>query len=230
MNSWHKTQDAEYLALQETRIANSENLTWVDQAVRLIEEEFLVNSRGQKGPTSVADYGCAAGHLAKGLQKTSLHFTYLGIDSSHEYLGIAAKYFPQHEFKKMDLTGSRELSTISTKNVAVISATLEHLENPFHVLRHLFQKTNRLILIRTFCGAHTLEDWVKKPTTDTPFLVRQFTLDELHLDPKWAMTVHIDEATRGDLYSLPEVEPNDVRRQMYFLSFRPKDMDSYVHA
>jgi SAM-dependent methyltransferase len=168
---------------------------------------------------TVADYGCAAGHLAKGLQKSGLRVTYQGFDISPEYLDIARHHFPNYQFSIADLTSQSDIALLPSTNIAVMSATIEHLRDPFGLLKHLFKNTTDLIIIRTFVGDESRQDWVKKRDALESYLCRQFRLDELHIDEAWEMKVYKDEATNGESRLLQGLEQKDVLRRMAFVTF-----------
>jgi hypothetical protein len=85
-------------------------------------------------------------------------------------------------------------------NVAVISATLEHLENYRNALGNIFSQTKDLVILRTFVGKVSLMDKCRTIGANSHFLIRQFTIDDVTKIPVelgWKYRQEIDQATLG---------------------------------
>ena len=93
------------------------------------------------------------------------------------------------------------MNTVSPQsNVAVISATLEHLESYGHALGNILSTTEDLVIFRTFVGKASLKDKCRIIGANSDYLVRQFTIDDLTkipVDRGWKYSQEIDQATVG---------------------------------
>lgn len=211
-SSWHRTQDSEYLQLQRSRIESETILTWVDQVVALVSTHLTDPA------LSVIDYGCAAGHLAKGITGRGLTWDYLGVDASEEYLEIARETFRQCAFQLMDLEDSTQLRQLPACDVAVCSATLEHLDDPTPLWNHIFESTRRLVVIRTFMDSEPGRDLAVKAGAQCPYVIRQFASAELDAPTGWTRRVTTDRATGSEPRELPGLE-TPIVRTMWLLSY-----------
>jgi hypothetical protein len=126
------------------------------------------------GGITVNDIGCNVGHLYKGIvSDTELmnRLIYTGFDCEPQYLDIARRRFPNASFVLSDITKD----DLPSADVTVISATLEHVDNPVNVLTKLLSSTNETMVLRTFLG----ENWGKstrmKPGAKLPYPIYQFS-------------------------------------------------------
>jgi hypothetical protein len=144
MSSFQDTQSDAYLELAVER-ARSDYLTWVEQVLDLIEERLGPGAEG-----SINDVGSNVGHFWKGLKRRDLRLDYRGWDLDEQYLAKAVELFPELEgrVRRLDITqGPPEPA-----DVAVMSATLEHLEWLQPGLDNFLGGAGRVAVLRTFLG------------------------------------------------------------------------------
>ena len=171
-DDWHLTQNSEYLNLQESRLKEAP-LIWCSQFAEILNSSYL--SIHSPKSISINDYGCAVGHFARVLPHLKCaDINYLGIDISETYLDIAKNNFIKENFMHFDLNQLSQDNTIRTSDVAVMSATLEHLENYQDVLNSILARTRVCFLLRTFTGESYLSDYCAKDGSSRPYLIQQF--------------------------------------------------------
>ena len=88
----------------------------------------------------------------KGLKKkdNNKKFDYFGYDHDKEYIKCGLHFFP--ELKKKSKIFDIEKSTPRLADITIISATLEHLNNPDDAIEKLCKSTKKIIFIRSFFG------------------------------------------------------------------------------
>ncbi len=64
-------------------------------------------------------------------------------------------------------------------DVSVISATLEHIEQWETALANILDTTRQQVLLRSFFGMQPASDMYKKAHATHPYLIRQFTFEQL---------------------------------------------------
>jgi hypothetical protein len=196
---WHSTQNAAYLDLLESRL-NEPRLHWVDQFVEIINREVTNGNLSGRSLIAINDYGCNVGHFFRGIEDINCAVSYHGFDISDTYLSIARKVFGRQHFHRLNIEQHPMNAVWPQSNVAVISATLEHLENYSHALRNIFSQTTDLVILRTFVGKFSLIDKCRTIGANSDFLIRQFTIDDLTRIPVelgWKYIQEIDQATLG---------------------------------
>jgi SAM-dependent methyltransferase len=188
---WHSTQNQAYLALLKSRL-NQPLLHWVDQFVRIINQNL-----NREGSASVNDVGCGVGNFYRGLHLLKGSIDYRGYDVSDIYLSTAREFFPQGYFIKFDIT--EHLPQVA--DVTVMSATLEHLENYTIALKHIFQSTKKLFILRTFIGPESLADMCQTIQALDHYLIRQFCIEEIvaNLPQGWQYQLLQDYSTNGEI-------------------------------
>jgi hypothetical protein len=193
IDDWHQTQNDSYYELLQERLS-TKPLIWVEQFLKIItnnlEKESLDNS------ITLNDIGCNVGHFYNGMLHNSIDFDYIGYDISETYLSLAREHFKPALFNYLDISKSSP----RIANVSIVSATLEHIINVNQALNNIFKTTNNFVLLRTFVGTSSISDYCLKPGASYPYLIRQFTLEELVRVPgsygfEW--TEFADEATLG---------------------------------
>ena len=60
-------------------------------------------------------------------------------------------------------------------DISVISATLEHLNNPSKALNNFLKSTDQLIIIRSFFGKKIKKLFKDKKYVDYPYLINQYS-------------------------------------------------------
>ena len=224
--NWHQTQDDEYLDLMIGRLKQPK-LIWVNQFCELINI-FLKEKKSRFSLTelSINDFGCNVGHFFRGCDDLNIQIDYRGFDISETYLNVAKSHFgtsDKHSFNFLDVASVNAASVIPTADVAVISATLEHIDDYKSALQNICEKTRHLVLIRTFIGEETLSEMYQKRGATHPYLIRQFTIQDLMcggLSSEWSYTKHRDEAT-GSTEKLISKTPLITRTQWVLALEKP---------
>ncbi len=164
------TQNDAYLGTVSQRIEN-EYLTWCEQFLDIIADQLEAGV-----PCTLNDIGCCAGQFYKSLKRRNLPVSYRGFDIEPAYLEIACRYFPElaGSVRALDV----EQSPPPQADITVVSATLEHLNDPFLAVAGLLASTNRIFLARSFIGGTALDQWLQKPGASAPYRIRQFRQDE----------------------------------------------------
>jgi len=196
---WHSTQNAAYLDLLESRLSEP-RLHWVDQFIEIVNREVADGGLRGQSPISINDYGCNVGHFFRGIEDIECAVRYRGFDISDTYLTIARRVFGRDHFHHLNIEQSPMNAAWAKSDVAVISATLEHVENYSRALKNIFSQTKALVIIRTFVGNVSLMDRCRTIGANSDFIVRQFTVDDLvkiPLELGWDYRQEIDHATLG---------------------------------
>jgi hypothetical protein len=196
---WHSTQNAAYLDLLESRL-NEPRLHWVDQFVEIINREVISGDLKGQASISINDYGCNVGHFFRGIEDIRCAVKYRGFDISGTYLSIARRTFGREHFHQLNIEQHPVDAMWPQSNVAIISATLEHLDKYSHALGNIFSHTMDLVVLRTFVGKDSLLDKCRTFGANSDFLIRQFTIDDLTKisgELGWKYNQEIDQATLG---------------------------------
>lgn len=198
---WHSTQNTAYLDLLESRLREP-RLIWVDQFVEIINEQVGNGHLKDRSVISINDYGCNVGHFFRGVDSINCEVNYRGFDISDTYLSIAQRVFGDQHFRHLDIEQLPTDALWPRSDVAVISATLEHLEYYGRALTGIFSRTRDLVIIRTFVGEASLMDQCRTVGASSDYLIRQFTIDDLTAIPieaGWKYRQETDEATSGKI-------------------------------
>ena len=218
-DDWHLTQNSDYLKLQENRLKEAP-LKWCSQFAKILNNFYL--SVEVPKSISINDYGCAVGHFARVLPDlTSADLSYLGIDISETYLEIARNSFPKEKFIHFDLNRLSQDNAVRSSDVAIMSATLEHLENYKEVLGSILLSTKDCFLLRTFTGESFSADFCSKDGSSLPYLIQQFEESFFFSTASnhgFKLKKYEDEATGG--VEKPVCEDRIMRTQSIFLFYR----------
>tara|TARA_B100002051_G_C16736043_1_gene641254 strand:+ start:704 stop:1387 length:684 start_codon:yes stop_codon:yes gene_type:complete len=174
-NSHTKKTD---LKIYENRIKN-ENLKWVKQIVEILKSKTRFMKKS-KSKISLNDLGCNLFQLYKGLKKKKLNkfFRYKGYDHDKVYVRLGLKYFP--ELKKKYKIMNLEKKIPSVADISVISATLEHFNNPNKAIKNILKSTKQILIIRSFFGKKMIKKlFTDKKYVDNPYYINQFTFSWL---------------------------------------------------
>lgn len=171
---WHLSfQDEDYLSLSMQRLeSDSPVLYWCKQFGEIIREHFL----GADEPLHIHDIGCNVGHFCRVLPELQHEVIYRGYDISETYVGRARQRHSGHSFSLLDI--ATELPE-QNADVSVISATLEHIELWETALENILKTTRQLVLLRSFFGMQAASDMYKKAQAKHPYLIRQFTFEQV---------------------------------------------------
>lgn len=133
---------------------------------------MIISLRGRQ----IHDVGCNVGLFCRVLPLISNKANYFGYDISETYIELTRQRFPHLSFQILDIaTGMPEQQA----DVTIISATLEHIEAWELALENILNSTKSIVLLRSFFGAHPVSDMYKKDKASSPYLVRQFTFEQV---------------------------------------------------
>lgn len=215
---WHLlTQNQEYLEVSKNRL-NDKPLIWVEQFTEII------NSRFRRFETiAINDIGCNVGHFARNVSKLKPKVEYKGLDISNTYLEIARQNFPQYKFVNIDFSQKNIVKNEFRCDISIVSATLEHVKNYKIFLKNIFETTKQLVIIRTFLGQTTKNNLCFKQNALSPYLIRQFTQNDLiqnkyNLD--WKHEFKTDKATKSKWKSIE----NSIRRRQMVIIYKIKTL------
>ena len=120
---------------------NNLNLIWCNQVLDFIETTNI---------KSIKDIGCNYFQFYKELKLRKLNFKYFGYDIDEKYIKLGLRKFP--ELKKNYEVGNCENIKLIKTDFSIISAVLEHADNPIKLLTNTIRSTNKIICIRTYLG------------------------------------------------------------------------------
>ena len=120
------------------------NLTWCNQVLDFIESTQSTNVK------SIKDIGCNYFQFYKELKLRKLNLKYFGYDIDEKFIKLGLTKFP--ELKKKYLIGNCENIRLLKTDFSVISAVLEHSENPIKLLNNVISTTKKIVCFRTYLG------------------------------------------------------------------------------
>ena len=122
----------------------SVNLTWCNQVLDFIESTQSTNVK------SIKDIGCNYFQFYKELKLRKLNLKYFGYDIDEKFIKLGLTKFP--ELKKKYKIGNCENIRLLKTDFSVISAVLEHSENPIKLLNNVISTTKKIVCFRTYLG------------------------------------------------------------------------------
>jgi len=169
-------------------------LKWCIQVLKIIEKEFLKNY-------SLNDFGCNYFQFYKEikLSKKNKKINYFGLDRDIRSIKIGLKRFPslRRKYKICNIENHKP----RIKDVSIISATLEHSNNPKKILNNMLDSTRKLIVVRTFVGDKDLcKIFNNKNIFPFKVKIRQFskkTLTNIFLRKNFKIKFLKDKATKN---------------------------------
>ena len=120
---------------------NEINLYWCNQVIDFIEN-FNIKS--------IKDIGCNYFQFYKELKLRKFNINYFGYDIDEEFVKLGLTKFP--ELKKKYKIGNCENIKLLKTDFSVMSAVLEHVENPNKLLNNVISSTKKIVCIRTYLG------------------------------------------------------------------------------
>ena len=185
-------------------------LIWCTQVLKLIDKEFLKNY-------SLNDFGCNYFQFYKyiKLSKKTKKIDYFGLDRDIRAVKIGLKKFPslKHSYKICNIENHKP----SIKDVSIISATLEHSNNPKKIINNMLNSTKKLIVMRTFVGQENLcKTFDNKKKFPFKVKIRQFskkTLTNIFARKNFKIKFLKDKATKNSKSYLVNGE-KEFRRKM----------------
>ncbi len=124
---------------------------WTKDFTTLRQEyikELLVSWRQEMKLASALDIGCGVGDFSKFL--CDLGYRVTGVDGRRENAAEAQRRYPNMKFDAANAE-DLDISRLGTFDVVLCFGLLYHLENPFRVIRHMHEMTEKLLLIETMC-------------------------------------------------------------------------------
>lgn len=154
--------------LYEYRAKNI-RLTWCKQVLNIIEKNLSKKY-------SINDFGCNYFQFFKEIKISNKKkkIDYFGIDRDATAIKIGLKNFPElkNKYKICDIGKYKP----PMRDVSIISATLEHTDNPKKILNNMLNSTKKLIIIRTFVGNKNLnKTFDNKKIFPLRYKIRQFS-------------------------------------------------------
>ena len=151
-----------------TKRLNDVNLTWCNQVLDFIEINFSTNVK------SIKDIGCNYFQFYKELKLRKLNFKYFGYDIDEKFIKLGLTKFP--ELKKRYKIGNCENIKLLKTDFSVMSAVLEHSENPIKLLNNVITSTKKIVCVRTFLGIKSHRAIRKKSKNQIlPYNCNQFS-------------------------------------------------------
>ena len=129
------------VALYKKRL-NTVNIIWCNQVI-----DFIQNSKIK----SIKDIGCNYFQFYKELKLRKIKTKYFGYDIDDHFIKLGLVKFP--ELKKKYKIGNCENIKLLKTDFSIMSAVLEHVENPIKLLNNVISSTRKIICIRTYLGA-----------------------------------------------------------------------------
>ncbi len=118
--------------------------------IRLIWPQQILNLISNFNIKTINDLGCNYFQLFKEIKIRKKNYDYFGYDLEPQFVNIGLKKFP--ELKKKYKICNIENIKLRKCDCSVISATLEHSDNPLKVLRNLVKSSKKIIIIRGYFG------------------------------------------------------------------------------
>ena len=126
------------VALYKKRL-NTVNLIWCNQVIDFIQN-YKINS--------INDIGCNYFQFYKELKIKKIKTNYFGYDIDENFIKLGLTKFP--ELKKKYKIGNCENIKLLKTDFSIMSAVLEHADNPIKLLNNVISSTRKIICIRTY--------------------------------------------------------------------------------
>jgi len=194
--------------------AKNLDLIWCDQALNLLNSD---KSLLDKKSIKINDIGCNYFQFYKEIKRQNLEncYDYFGYDIDEHFIKLGLKYFPElaDRFKILNV----EEVMPRNGDVSVMSAVLEHAENPYQLLGNALKTTANTVILRTFLGENEIIELFDDKALLSPYYVNQFSLFKMvniFLEHGFTPTLQRDIATN---HSTPYQVASNLLRQMYIL-------------
>lgn len=147
------------------RRLNTVNLTWCNQVI-----DFIQNSKIK----SIKDIGCNYFQFYKELKLRKIKAKYFGYDIDDNFIKLGLTKFP--ELKKKYKIGNCENIKLLKTDFSIMSAVLEHVDNPIKLLNNVISSTKKIVCIRTYLGIKSHKTVVKNLKNQvSPYNCNQFS-------------------------------------------------------
>ena len=194
--------------------AKNLDLIWCGQVLDLLHSE---TSLLDKKAIKINDIGCNYFQFYKEIKRQNVHnlYDYFGYDIDEHFIKLGLKYFPE-------LTDRFKISNVEevmprNGDVSVMSAVLEHAENPYQLLANVLSTTSHIVILRTYLGDIEMVDMIEGEDILVPYYARQFSLFKmanLFLEHGFIPKLQQDIATN---HSTPYQVGSNLLRQVYIL-------------
>ena len=180
-----KTRGSKDIKLYKYRLAKI-RLIWPQQVLDLIKFYKI---------KKINDLGCNYFQFYKEIKKQKLNYDYFGYDIENKFVDIGLKKFSN--LKKKYKICNIENFKLRSCDFSIISATLEHTQNPLKVLKTIIKSTKKIIVIRSYFGVHN-HKLVEKIGVKVPINHNQFSfkkIEDLLKKNKFKVNFILDKAT-----------------------------------
>ncbi len=214
-----KTFDRKQFNLYKKRL-NSVNLVWCNQIIDLLENYNL---------NTIKDIGCNYFQFYKEILLRKLNINYFGYDIDEEFIKLGLTKFP--ELKKKFKVGNCEKIKLIKTDASILSAVLEHSDNPYKLLNNILKSTKKIVFIRTYLSfkSHKLVSRNQKNQL-LPYNINQFSFDEIKKklqNYNFNCFFILDESTKYS--SKFKLINNKYRRYMYIVLGIKNDTSLKLH-
>lgn len=198
--------------LYATRL-NKVNLIWCKQVIDFIQN-FKIKS--------IKDIGCNYFQFYKELKLRKLKIKYFGYDIDDKFIELGLSKFP--ELKKKHKIGNCENIKLIKTDFSIMSAVLEHADNPIKLLNNVINSSKKIVCIRTYLDIkphNTVSQ--KSPNQIMPLNINQFSFQDIENRLKkngFKSFFFLDKATNYS--SKFKLVNNKYKRYMYII-FGVKD-------
>jgi len=199
--------------LYKFRLKNVRNV-WCQQVIELIKKLNIKNPK-------INDLGCNYFQLFKEIKIQKFKCNYFGYDIDKNFIQLGLSKFPElkNKYKVKNISKYRPRKT----EISVISAVLEHTEEPLNFLNNIIKTTSKIVILRTFIDNKSKIKLVKNKKLNQPYFLNQFSYNmilDLFLKNNYLPHFYSDLATKNSYYN--EIYPNIFRR-FFIIVFCKKD-------
>ena len=132
--------------MQSQTLFDSEHQLRRTRACQEFLRRFLSDVDNMTVPKKALDVACGVGLLSRSLSDAGLDVT--AVDARPENIAEARRRFPDLKFHLVDVE-TNKLTKLGRFHITICFGLLYHLENPFQVVRSLFEVTDEILLIES---------------------------------------------------------------------------------
>lgn len=176
----------------EYRLKNS-RLIWCKQVKNILKKNFKFSNK-----LKINDFGCGYFPFYKELKLSNLKHNYFGYDNDKDILNLGLKKFPELKKKYMKLN-IESFKPIRKANISVVSALLEHLYEPFKVLKFLIKHTTNCLILRIPVSNKGFNNFIKQTEKNSAWIFNVFKKNDIVNILKknnFKLNFHIDKASK----------------------------------
>ncbi len=183
--------------------------------IRLIWPQQILNLISYFNVKLINDLGCNYFQLYKEIKIRNKKYNYYGYDIEPAFIKLGLKKFP--ELNKKYKVCNIENTKLRKCDCSIISATLEHADNPFKILKNLVDTSKKIIIIRSYFG-YKDEKAIESLNVKNPCNHNQFSFKKINKffkDHHFRCSFILDEATLfSEKYKLIN-NKNKIKRKIY---------------